>query len=160
MLERQHCRVDGHASTMSKPGRTSHGSSSGRRQHLAKGTGSDARAQVQVDGPSNVRLILTNLSLLDLDRRADWPGITLTTLGAQDAAHRQKERVREVEWILYRLFEGWDGVCGTQVTRDVGHVPTGPTIAPADIGRRSCGPSSRHSSHSSRSICVPRSSDA
>lgn len=52
--------------------------------------------------------LLTNLRLLDFDKRPDWPSITPQIFSANDAQHTQKNRVRSVEWILYRLFGEWD----------------------------------------------------
>ncbi|KAI1101830.1 HAUS augmin-like complex subunit 6 N-terminus-domain-containing protein [Jackrogersella minutella] len=57
---------------------------------------------------SNVALFLTNLRLLDLDHEPDWPGITLATFSAKDAASGQKKRIQCVEWALYQLFSIWD----------------------------------------------------
>lgn len=57
---------------------------------------------------SNVSLFLTNLRLLDLDLLPDWPGISLTTFSAKDAAGGQKKRIQCVEWALYKLFMLWD----------------------------------------------------
>ncbi|KAI2464099.1 HAUS augmin-like complex subunit 6 N-terminus-domain-containing protein [Annulohypoxylon bovei var. microspora] len=57
---------------------------------------------------SNVALFLTNLRLLDLDHEPDWPGITLATFSAKDAASGQKKRIQCVEWALYQLFTLWD----------------------------------------------------
>ncbi|KAI1763290.1 HAUS augmin-like complex subunit 6 N-terminus-domain-containing protein [Hypoxylon sp. FL1150] len=57
---------------------------------------------------SNIALFLTNLRLLDLDLEPDWPGITLATFSAKDAAGGQKKRIQCVEWALYQLFTLWD----------------------------------------------------
>ncbi|KAI1211108.1 HAUS augmin-like complex subunit 6 N-terminus-domain-containing protein [Annulohypoxylon truncatum] len=57
---------------------------------------------------SNIALFLTNLRLLDLDLEPDWPGITLATFSAKDAASGQKKRIQCVEWALYQLFTLWD----------------------------------------------------
>ncbi|KAI1444209.1 HAUS augmin-like complex subunit 6 N-terminus-domain-containing protein [Annulohypoxylon stygium] len=57
---------------------------------------------------SNVALFLTNLRLLDLDLEPDWPGITVATFSAKDAASGQKKRIQCVEWALYQLFTLWD----------------------------------------------------
>ncbi|KAI0128169.1 HAUS augmin-like complex subunit 6 N-terminus-domain-containing protein [Hypoxylon sp. NC0597] len=57
---------------------------------------------------SNVALFLTNLRLLDLDLEPDWPGITLATFSAKDAAGGQKKRIQCTEWALYQLFTLWD----------------------------------------------------
>lgn len=58
--------------------------------------------------PPNVSLFLTNLRLLDLDLRPDWPDLNLLTLTNKDAAQGQKKRVQCVEWALYQLFALWD----------------------------------------------------
>ena len=57
---------------------------------------------------SNVTLFITNLRLLDLDVRSDWPGITTATFSTKDAQQNQKNRVRCAEWALYQLFALWD----------------------------------------------------
>ncbi|TVY16012.1 hypothetical protein LARI1_G005231 [Lachnellula arida] len=60
-------------------------------------------------GISNVSLFLTNLRLLDLDLRKDWPDITNETLSTKkDAQQNQKKRIQCVEWALYQLFAIWD----------------------------------------------------
>lgn len=56
--------------------------------------------------PSDVKLYVTNLRLLDLDLRPDWPGITVQTFSSRNAD--QKQRIGGVEWSLFRLFELWD----------------------------------------------------
>ncbi len=58
----------------------------------------------------DIALFVTNLRLLDLDRRPDWPGITEQTFSTKDAQQNQKNRIRCVEWALFRLFELWDPV--------------------------------------------------
>ena len=63
---------------------------------------------VQMHSPSNVNLFLTNIRLLDLDLRDDWPGITVQTFSTKDAQQNQKARIQCVEWALYRLYEIWD----------------------------------------------------
>ncbi|KAF2278632.1 uncharacterized protein EI97DRAFT_393194 [Westerdykella ornata] len=55
---------------------------------------------------SDIRLYVTNLRLLDLDLRPDWPGITVQTFSSKNAD--QKQRIGGVEWSLFRLFEIWD----------------------------------------------------
>ncbi|XMA16177.1 hypothetical protein WAI453_008968 [Rhynchosporium graminicola] len=59
-------------------------------------------------GPSNITLFLTNLLLLDLDLRADWPDITPLTFSTKDAQQNQKKRIQCVEWALFQLFALWD----------------------------------------------------
>ncbi|KAK4103393.1 hypothetical protein N658DRAFT_493880 [Parathielavia hyrcaniae] len=58
--------------------------------------------------PSNVSLFLTNLRLLDLHLRPDWPDISAFTFSTRDAAQGQKKRIQAVEWALYHLFRLWD----------------------------------------------------
>ncbi|KAK3208984.1 hypothetical protein GRF29_69g300524 [Pseudopithomyces chartarum] len=55
---------------------------------------------------SDVTLFVTNLRLLDLDQRDDWPHVTVQTFSAKNAD--QKQRIGAVEWALFRLFEIWD----------------------------------------------------
>ncbi|SZF03514.1 unnamed protein product [Blumeria hordei] len=59
-------------------------------------------------GRSNVAIFLTNLRLLNIDQRNDWPDISLLTFSTKDAHQNQKKRVRCVEWALYQLFTIWD----------------------------------------------------
>ncbi|KAK2626372.1 hypothetical protein QTJ16_004634 [Diplocarpon rosae] len=59
-------------------------------------------------GPSNVALFLTNMRLLDLDLRPDWPDISALTFSTKDAQQNQKKRIQCVEWALYQLFALWD----------------------------------------------------
>ncbi|OAA36739.1 hypothetical protein BBO_08018 [Beauveria brongniartii RCEF 3172] len=54
----------------------------------------------------SIPMLLTNMRLLDLDLREDWPAITPATLAGTTQNH--KRRVQAVEWALYRLFEIWD----------------------------------------------------
>jgi len=56
--------------------------------------------------PSNVAIFIRNLKLLQLDQLDDWPNITTRALSA--AQQNQRQRVKCVEWALYRLFEIWD----------------------------------------------------
>jgi hypothetical protein len=53
-------------------------------------------------------IFLSDLSLLDLDLREDWPGITPLTFSTRDGGHGQKKRIQCVEWTLYQLFLLWD----------------------------------------------------
>ncbi|KAH6971565.1 HAUS augmin-like complex subunit 6 N-terminus-domain-containing protein [Ilyonectria sp. MPI-CAGE-AT-0026] len=81
-------------------------------QHANAGptqTASQAPAHGPAHGPSALSMFLTNLRLLDLDLRPDWPGIrpeTFVTGGS--SAQGQKKRVQCVEWALYQLFALWD----------------------------------------------------
>jgi hypothetical protein len=55
---------------------------------------------------SDIKLFVTNLRLIDLDLRPDWPNITVQTFSSRNAD--QKQRIGGVEWSLFRLFEIWD----------------------------------------------------
>ena len=59
-------------------------------------------------GLSNVNLFLTNLRLLELDTRDDWPGISVLTFSTTTRQENQKKRIECVEWALYHLFALWD----------------------------------------------------
>lgn len=65
---------------------------------------------------SDIKLFVTNLRLLDLDLRADWPGISVQTFSSKNAD--QKQRIGGVEWALFRLFEIWDPQDTRQVHLD------------------------------------------
>jgi hypothetical protein len=65
--------------------------------------------------PSNISLFISNLRLVNLDQRQDWPDITLQTFDTKDPLQNQKKRLSCVEWSLYRLFELWD----KELSRDV-----------------------------------------
>lgn len=67
-----------------------------------------AAPQTQQSGPSHVCLFLTNLRLLDLDGREDWPGITAVTFATKESQQNIRKRIQCVEWALFRLFEIWD----------------------------------------------------
>ncbi len=55
-----------------------------------------------------VSAFATNLRLLDLDKSPDWPGFTAHVFSTKEAQQNQKNRIRCIEWALYRLFEIWD----------------------------------------------------
>ncbi|KAL8986583.1 MAG: hypothetical protein Q9177_004140 [Variospora cf. flavescens] len=57
---------------------------------------------------SSASVFITNLRLLDLDYLEDWPNLTIDVFSPRDARTNQKERIRCVEWALYRLFELWN----------------------------------------------------
>ncbi|KAI4173145.1 MAG: hypothetical protein LQ343_003072 [Gyalolechia ehrenbergii] len=57
---------------------------------------------------SPVSVFLTNLRLLDFDYVEDWPAIAANLFVAKNARANQKQRIRCVEWALYRLFELWN----------------------------------------------------
>jgi HAUS augmin-like complex subunit 6 N-terminus len=59
-------------------------------------------------GPSNIALFLTNLRLLDFDKKGSWPDITFQTFSTNKALENQKKRIASVEWALFHLFEIWD----------------------------------------------------
>ncbi|KAL2872672.1 uncharacterized protein BJX67DRAFT_15039 [Aspergillus lucknowensis] len=51
-------------------------------------------------------ILIRNLQILELDQLEDWPGVTLRTLSP--SSQNQRQRVKAVEWILYRLVALWD----------------------------------------------------
>ncbi|KAL4935459.1 hypothetical protein BDV06DRAFT_228809 [Aspergillus oleicola] len=55
---------------------------------------------------SSHTVLIRNLQLLELDQLEDWPGITLRTLSP--SSQNQRQRIKAVEWILYRLIALWD----------------------------------------------------
>lgn len=67
--------------------------------------------------PTSISVFLTNIHLLDLDRRDDWPSIDSHTFTRKNTLQNEKTRILCVEWALYRLFEIWD----IEETRNVRH---------------------------------------
>ncbi|KAI9821178.1 MAG: hypothetical protein M1827_003912 [Pycnora praestabilis] len=57
---------------------------------------------------SDLVVFLTNLRLLGLDHRSDWPSISTHTFSTKEPGQSQRTRIRCVEWVLYRLFEIWN----------------------------------------------------
>ncbi|KAL4933577.1 uncharacterized protein BDV17DRAFT_298981 [Aspergillus undulatus] len=55
---------------------------------------------------SSHTVLIRNLQLLEFDQLEDWPGITLRTFSP--SSQNQRQRIKAVEWILYRLFALWD----------------------------------------------------
>ncbi|KAL4754575.1 hypothetical protein BDW72DRAFT_213440 [Aspergillus terricola var. indicus] len=51
-------------------------------------------------------VLIRNLQLLELDQLEDWPGITLRTL--LPTSQNQRQRIKAIEWILFRLVTLWD----------------------------------------------------
>lgn len=84
--------------------------------NLAAGKLSTINMQAQSPVSS---IIISNLRLLDLDKREDWPGITAQLLSSKDTQQHQKKRIQCVEWALYRLFEIFD----KEEARSVGTSP-------------------------------------
>ena len=64
----------------------------------------------------SISLLLTNLHLLDLDRRDDWPSLTAQKFTSKNTLQNEKTRIQCVEWTFYRLLEIWDPV-GTKDVR-------------------------------------------
>ncbi|KAL2012518.1 hypothetical protein VTN00DRAFT_43 [Thermoascus crustaceus] len=56
--------------------------------------------------PSHVAVFIRNLKLLQLDQLDDWPDITTRALSSSQ--QNQRQRIKCVEWALYRLFAIWD----------------------------------------------------
>ncbi|ETN42897.1 uncharacterized protein HMPREF1541_02055 [Cyphellophora europaea CBS 101466] len=65
-------------------------------------------------GRSHISTFIRCLHLLDLDVLDDWPGITVQTFSTRSATQNLQQRVRAVEWSLFRLFELYD----PQLSRD------------------------------------------
>jgi HAUS augmin-like complex subunit 6 N-terminus len=63
---------------------------------------------VEWTGPSNIATFLRCLRLLDLDLREDWPDVTEQVFSSKNSQQNLQQRVKYVEWGLYRLFEIWD----------------------------------------------------
>ncbi|KAL4957448.1 HAUS augmin-like complex subunit 6 N-terminus-domain-containing protein [Aspergillus filifer] len=55
---------------------------------------------------SSHTVLIRNLQLLELDQLEDWPGITSRTLSP--SSQNQRQRIKAVEWVLYRLIALWD----------------------------------------------------
>ena len=66
------------------------------------------RAAAAVPAAPSISIFLTNVQLLDLDRRDDWAPINAQTFTRKNTLENEKTRIRCVEWALYRLFEIWD----------------------------------------------------
>jgi hypothetical protein len=63
---------------------------------------------------SSHTVLIRNLQLLELDQLEDWPGVTPRTFSP--SSQNQRQRIKAVEWILYRLVALWD----PETARDVG----------------------------------------
>lgn len=70
------------------------------------------------DAPGNIATFLRCLRLLDLDQRSDWPGVHEQLFSTKNSQQNLHQRVKCIEWSLYRLFEIWDPA----YTKDVGRV--------------------------------------
>ncbi len=66
-------------------------------------------------GPGNITTFVRCLRLLDLDLRDDWPGVRENLFSGKSLQQNLQQRVKCVEWSLYRLFEIWDAA----YTKDV-----------------------------------------
>lgn len=103
-----------HSLTMSATAISSHTRSKSLRvpasdaSFLKRSAPAPQSSLAQASGPSHISLFLTNLRLLDLDKRGDWPGITPITFTTRDSQQNIKKRIQCVEWALFRLFELWD----------------------------------------------------
>lgn len=109
-------------------------------------------------GPSHVALFITNLRLLDLDLRDDWPDITAVTFSTKDAQQNQKKRIQSVEWALFQLFAIWD----PEETRNVHYcLALSFSSETKQLTRvyRNYNHFSHHSNLSSPSICAPHCFD-
>jgi HAUS augmin-like complex subunit 6 N-terminus len=76
----------------------------GRKSRIA-----DANvAEFRWMGPSNVVTFVRCLRLLDLDLLDDWPGVHEQLFSIKGAQQNLQQRLKCVEWSLYRLFDIWD----------------------------------------------------
>jgi hypothetical protein len=92
---------------MSRPtSQTSTSTAPAISSHVARSLSVKANSKPQSPPGADVRLFVTNLRLLDLDRRDDWPRITTQTFSGKNADQRQ--RIGGTEWALFRLFDIWD----------------------------------------------------
>ena len=112
-----------------------------------------ADAAEQWLGRSHLSSFIRCLHLLDLDLLEDWPGITVQTLSTRSATQGLQQRVKAVEWSLFRLFELYDA----QLTRDVGAgivadavlltlsetLPLFPSAKPPPVTKSPCSTSAR-----------------
>lgn len=85
---------------------TAGNNTNGLSRSLSLKTNAKSTAIINPLLPSDTRLFVTNLRLLDLDQKPDWPTITVQTFSSRNAD--QKQRIGGVEWALFRLFEIWD----------------------------------------------------
>jgi hypothetical protein len=76
----------------------------------------EARPHHDLPLRSNLESFVHCLHLLDLDVAKDWPDITVQTLGTRTPAQNLHQRIKAVEWSLYRLCELYD----SHIARDVG----------------------------------------
>ncbi|KAL8660243.1 MAG: hypothetical protein Q9202_006735 [Teloschistes flavicans] len=56
---------------------------------------------------ASVSTFITNLRLLNFDQLDDWPDVDLGLFAIRNARENQKQRIRCVEWALYKLFTLW-----------------------------------------------------
>jgi len=110
-------------------------------------------------GPSNITLFLTNLRLLDLDLRDDWPDITALTFSTKDSQQNQKKRIQCVEWALYQLFAIWDPEETRNVFSNLAFPISGTTCILTNAFYRNSTLSSHPSNPFSLSTFAPPSSD-
>ncbi|KAL8765440.1 MAG: hypothetical protein Q9194_006565, partial [Teloschistes cf. exilis] len=55
----------------------------------------------------SISTFITNLHLLNLDQLDDWPDMSPSLFANRNARENQKQRIRCVEWALYKLFTLW-----------------------------------------------------
>ena len=55
-----------------------------------------------------IRLFLSRLRLLDLDKIEGWSDISVHALMSKDAGPNQKARIQAAEWTLFHLFKLWN----------------------------------------------------
>ena len=70
---------------------------------------------------TTLSLVITNLRLLEIEKRDDWPKASEQTFLTLDWTQIRVENIRFTEWILYRLFEIWDA----DLTKEVSNIYSG-----------------------------------
>lgn len=98
---------------------------------------------------SDIKHFVTNLRLIDLDLRPDWPGIIVQTFSSKNAD--QKQRIGGVEWALFRLFEIWDPKETSQVRNIYANIVMLPLTTPLETSTLL--PTSRTTSITESSRC-------
>ena len=123
---------------------SSKSSSSRGKEKINASTSSSTNTNTNTNA-TTISLVVTNVRLLGLVQRDDWPNIYEQSLLSESSAQSYERNIRFVEWILYRLFEIWD----VDLTKEVsGYTDLceawEPKRSDADLDHRNFSPSSRH----------------
>ena len=82
--------------------------------------------------PGHIQIFINNLRLLEFDRYADAPNLSLRTFSSSQ--QNQRQRIKAVEWALYRLFALWDPE-GTNSVRGMRDRAAEARMTPASFSR-------------------------